>query len=68
MRNQIVFLLFLLSACAKQSTPMGGPRDLDAPKVISIYPEDKSLNTKPTKIQLEFDEYIKLDNATKNII
>jgi hypothetical protein len=67
-RNQIVFLLFLLSACAKQSTPMGGPRDLDAPKVISIYPEDKSLNTKPTKIQLEFDEYIKLDNATKNII
>jgi len=47
---------------------MGGPRDLDPPLVISIYPEDKSLNTKPKEIQLEFDEYIKLDNATKNII
>jgi hypothetical protein len=67
-RNLIVFLLFLLSACAKQSTPMGGPRDLDPPEVVSIYPEDKSLNTKPTEIRIEFDEYIKLDNATKNII
>ena len=67
-RNLIVFLLFLLSACAKQSTPTGGPRDLDPPKVISIFPEDKSLNTNPKEIRLEFDEYIKLDNATKNII
>ncbi len=47
---------------------MGGPRDLDPPKVISIYPENKSLNAKPTDIRIEFDEYIKLDNATKNII
>ena len=68
MRNLIVFLLFLLSACAKQSTPTGGPRDLDPPKVFSIFPEDKSLNTNPKEIRLEFDEYIKLDNATKNII
>jgi hypothetical protein len=67
-RNLIVFLLFLLSACAKQSTPTGGPRDLDPPKVISIFPEDKSLNTNPKEIRLDFDEYIKLDNATKNII
>jgi hypothetical protein len=57
-----------MSGCAKQSTPMGGPRDLDPPKIISIYPEDKSLNTKPAEIRLEFDEYVKLDNATKNII
>jgi len=67
-RNLIVFLLILMSGCAKQSTPMGGPRDLDPPKIISIYPEDKSLNTKPAEIRLEFDEYVKLDNATKNII
>lgn len=47
---------------------MGGPRDLDPPKVIRIIPADQSLNTKPTDIKLEFDEYVKLDNATKNII
>ncbi len=33
-----------------------------------MYPEDKSLNIKPTAIRLQFNEYIKLDNATKNII
>ncbi len=68
-RNLIVlFLVILISSCAKQSTPMGGPRDLDPPKVISMSPENNSLNSTPKEIELVFDEYIKLDNATKNII
>lgn len=67
-RNLILVLLFLISACAKQSTPMGGPRDEEPPKVISIYPEPNSLNIKPTEVIIEFNEYIKLDNALKNTI
>lgn len=47
---------------------MGGPRDEDPPKVIDMNPKDQSLNTKPEKITITFDEYIKLDNATKNIL
>lgn len=47
---------------------MGGPVDKDPPKLLSMIPEDQSLNTKPEEIILTFDEYVKLDNANKNII
>tara|TARA_R110002020_G_scaffold123119_8_gene279260 strand:- start:131 stop:1804 length:1674 start_codon:yes stop_codon:yes gene_type:complete len=65
----ILFVLSILAfSCAKQSTPMGGPRDEDPPKVLEMNPKDQSLNTKPKEIVLVFDEYIKLDNANKNIL
>jgi len=60
--------LTLCYACAKQSSPMGGPKDEDPPKLLSSSPKDQSLNTKPKNITLEFDEYIKADNPTRNII
>ncbi|MEB2773976.1 Ig-like domain-containing domain [Algoriphagus sp. D3-2-R+10] len=47
---------------------MGGPRDEDPPKVMVMNPKDQSLNIKPKEITIVFDEYIKLDNATKNIL
>ncbi|MDF2156411.1 Ig-like domain-containing domain [Algoriphagus sp. CAU 1675] len=65
---QILAIIILLSACAKQSTPTGGPRDEDPPIVLEMLPKDQSLNTKPEKIVLTFDEFIKLDNPNKNII
>ncbi|MFC5626764.1 Ig-like domain-containing domain [Algoriphagus winogradskyi] len=55
-------------SCAKQSTPMGGPQDEDPPIVLEMIPKDQSLNTKPKAIVITFDEYIKLDNANKNIL
>lgn len=64
----LFILILLMSSCAKQSTPMGGPRDEDPPVLVEINPENESLNIKPEKITLTFDEYIKLDNANKNII
>ncbi|GAB3653012.1 Ig-like domain-containing protein [Echinicola sediminis] len=63
----IVALLFCYS-CAKQSSPMGGPKDEAPPQLLSSNPKDQSLNTKPQNITLEFDEYIKTDNPTRNII
>lgn len=47
---------------------MGGPQDEDPPVVLEMTPKDQSLNTKPEEITLVFDEYIKLDNANKNIL
>jgi len=70
-QNNLILLLVLsifAFSCAKQSTPTGGPRDMDPPKVINMSPTDQSLNTKPEKIIITFDEYIKLDNANKNIL
>lgn len=61
-------LLLILTNCAKQSAPQGGPRDEDPPQLLEADPVDQSLNTKPEEINLIFDEYIKLDNPGKNII
>lgn len=64
----LILLTILAVACAKQSTPMGGPRDEEPPKVLEMVPADQSLNIKPEKILITFDEFIELDNASKNII
>jgi hypothetical protein len=63
-----IYIIILLVSCAKQSTPMGGPKDEDPPKLLSISPENESLNIKPKTIELEFDEYIKVENPNKQII
>jgi hypothetical protein len=47
---------------------MGGPRDMDPPKVVEMSPSNQSLNVKPKEIVITFDEYIKLENANKNIL
>lgn len=70
-QNNLIILLvisLLAFSCAKQSAPMGGPRDEDPPIVLDMNPENQSLNTKPEEIIITFDEYIKLDNANKNIL
>jgi hypothetical protein len=47
---------------------MGGPIDETNPTVLEINPANNSVNVKPTEIFILFDEYIKLENPTKNII
>jgi len=64
----LVFSVALFTQCAKQSTPQGGPREEDPPKLLEANPKDQSINIKPEEIVLVFDEYIKLDNPNKNII
>src|SRR5690606_8754294 len=51
-----------------QSSPMGGPKDEDSPLLLSSSPKNESLNSKPTTIDLVFNEYIKIENPTKQII
>lgn len=63
-----LFLVVLLASCAKQSTPMGGPRDENPPKLQESTPLDQSLETKPEEIILTFDEYVKLENPSKGIV
>ena len=67
-----LFLLFLSGlaafSCAKQSSPMGGPRDEDPPLLIESLPKDQSVNTKPERIILTFDEFVGLDNPGKGVV
>jgi len=67
-----LFLLFFsalaISSCAKQSSPMGGPRDEDPPQLIESFPTDQSVNIKPEKIVLTFNEFVGLDNPGKGVV
>ena len=59
--------LLLLFACAQVGTLSGGGRDVKAPQIISSTPSMGALNTNPTLIRLQFDEYIELKKSHRNI-
>lgn len=64
----VLIAVLIINSCAKQSTPMGGPKDLDPPKLLETNPKNNAMNIKPTTIILDFDEYIAIENANKQII
>ncbi|WP_299714056.1 Ig-like domain-containing protein [uncultured Tenacibaculum sp.] len=69
--NFILLLLsfsFLLSSCARKGRPQGGPKDEDAPILVSAKPAYESLNFKDDNIRIYFDEYIVLKDLNKQLI
>ena len=64
----IVATLAALYGCANQTTPTGGPKDETPPKLISITPAHKSINTRPSSIELLFDEDVVVNNPKEQII
>ncbi|KEO73575.1 Ig-like domain-containing domain [Anditalea andensis] len=65
----IVYLgCILLGACARESTPMGGPKDEIPPVFLSSNPADQSLRVKPEEIVMDFSEFVKVENANKQLI
>lgn len=69
--NLILFLLsfsFISTSCARRGTPDGGPKDEDAPILVSAKPAYESLHFKEDNIRIYFDEYIVLKDLTKQLI
>lgn len=56
------------SSCANIVTPAGGPKDTQPPNAVSAIPENLSTRFKGDKITIEFNEYVKLDNPSQEII
>ena len=63
-----IFIIIILYSCAKQSTPMGGEKDTTPPKLVSNKPLNGSTNIKPQTIELEFNEFVKIETPNKLII
>jgi hypothetical protein len=63
-----LFLAIALVACASVSMPTGGPKDDIPPKLIASTPDSAQLNFFSRKIQLQFDENVKLSNLKKELI
>ncbi len=66
----LAFFFILVSLtwqCASQQQPTGGPRDTIPPKILRETPPNLTKNFDEEKIVIEFDEYIKLANAFREI-
>lgn len=65
-----ILILFLLGSCARQGSPTGGPKDSTPPKFLKANPDtlSKNVSTLIKEIRLDFDEYIVLKEAQKQII
>lgn len=61
-------VLLTLYACARMGSPDGGWYDETPPRVIGATPEDKATGVKGRKIHIRFNEFIKVDNATENVV
>ncbi len=59
-------LVFILANCARESRPTGGAKDTLAPAVILEKPNNNSINVRPQKITIKFDEAIQLDKIQEN--
>ena len=73
MRRLLYFLLaisclLLAVGCARMGSPDGGWYDDDPPVVLGSTPADKATGVNTKKINIYFDEYIKLADATQNVI
>ena len=62
-----VFLL-LVNSCARMGSPDGGWYDEDPPRIIGCSPADQATNVKDRKISIYFNEYIKVEDVTQNVI
>jgi len=64
----LCFLMFLfmlsafISGCASMQQPSGGPRDSIPPKIVKETPANLTRNFATREIEIEFDEYVKLNN------
>ena len=62
-----LLLLFAVGGCANIVPPGGGKKDVIPPKLLSVTPKDSLLNARVSRLELVFDEYIVLTNASSEV-
>ena len=63
-----VVFISLSYSCANMASPNGGPYDEAPPKFVSSTPVPNQLNYKGKKVEILFDELIKVDNPLENVV
>lgn len=65
----VAFILMQLPySCAQRGRPTGGPKDTIPPAFVNGSPPNYSTNFDKEEIRINFDEYIKLEEADKQIL
>lgn len=69
-KNLLLCLLALIltAACASIGNPDGGRFDETPPRVVGSSPVDGAVNVSKRKVQILFDEYIKLEKASEKVV
>ena len=72
--SKLKYILFtfttaiILWQCASMQTPSGGEKDTTAPLVLRSTPSQGATNSSPELIEIQFDEYIKLNNLQNELL
>ena len=64
----LILALVLFTNCAKRGTITGGPKDTLAPVILSTNPENFSTLFNKKEIQINFNEYVKLNKVNQQLI
>lgn len=70
-KSHLLFLLivsFSFFYCAKKGRPSGGPKDEEAPLLVTSNPPYETTNFKTDEIKIEFNEYITLKDLNKQLV
>lgn len=73
MQKLVKFLILVLvigglASCARMGNPDGGWFDETPPRVVSASPSDRGINCRSNRVIINFDEYIKLENASEKVV
>lgn len=61
-------ICFFLFSCANPGVPSGGEKDKTPPVITKTLPKNYSTNFDKKHITINFDEFIKLENAAQNVV
>ena len=64
----LLLTLTLVTACARMGNPDGGWYDETPPRVVGASPAEKATGVKTRKLHIRFNEFIKIENATENVV
>jgi len=67
-RYIFILLTVTLIGCAKRGNITGGAKDTLSPVLVSSFPKNFSTNFKEKVIRLNFDEYVKLKDLSKQLV
>lgn len=69
--NFLIYILLTalcLTGCAKRGSITGGPKDTIPPIMVGSSPKNMTTNFTGSQIHIDFDEYIKIKDANKQLI
>lgn len=62
------FAVLMIAACASIGSPDGGPYDETPPVFLGSTPEPFALGVKGKRVELQFDEFIKIEKAAEKVV